>query len=48
MDAKTPAAPAAVEHRKRGGTGAEGLPLLHRRFPTIADLRRRAIQSIVL
>jgi len=39
MDAK---APASVENRNRGGTGAEGLPSAHKRYPTIADLRKRA------
>ena len=46
MDAKTPAAPVAVEPRKRGGTGAEGLPPLMKRYPTIADLRRRARRRV--
>ena len=43
MDAQKPA---EVEHRRRGGTGAEGLPPLHRRFPTIADLRKRARRRV--
>ena len=38
--------PGAVEHRRRGGTGAEGLPPLHRRYPTIADLRKRARRRV--
>jgi (S)-mandelate dehydrogenase len=37
---------AGVEHRRRGGTGAEGLPAPHRRYPTIADLRRRARRRV--
>jgi isopentenyl diphosphate isomerase/L-lactate dehydrogenase-like FMN-dependent dehydrogenase len=43
MDAKTPV---EVEPRRRGGTGAEGLPPLHRRYPTIADLRKRARRRV--
>src|SRR5579885_970905 len=39
-------APAAVEHRARGSTGAEGVPPLHRRYPTIADLRKRARRRV--
>jgi L-lactate dehydrogenase (cytochrome) len=46
MDAKTPAAPVAIEPRKRGGSGAEGLPPLMKRYPTIADLRRRARRRV--
>src|ERR1700733_949191 len=46
MDAKTPVTPAPVEHRKRGGTGAEGLPLLPRRLPPIADRRKRARRRV--
>src|SRR5271169_1631335 len=46
MDAKTPTAPVEIEPRKRGGSGAEGLPLLHRRYPTIADLRQRARRRV--
>jgi (S)-mandelate dehydrogenase len=33
---------AETEHRRRGGTGAEGVPETLRRYPTIADLRERA------
>jgi (S)-mandelate dehydrogenase len=43
MDAQKPA---EVEHRRRGGTGAEGLPPLHRRYPTIADLRKAARRRV--
>ena len=43
MDAKTPI---EVEPQRRGGTGAEGLAPLHRRFPTIADLRKRARRRV--
>ena len=43
MDAKTPA---VVENRNRGGTGAEGLPANLRRYPTIADLRKRARRRV--
>jgi isopentenyl diphosphate isomerase/L-lactate dehydrogenase-like FMN-dependent dehydrogenase len=43
MDAKTPA---PVEPRRRGSTGAEGVPPAHRRYPTIADLRRRARRRV--
>jgi L-lactate dehydrogenase (cytochrome) len=45
MDAKTPATP-EVENRRRGGSGAEGLPPLMKRYPTIADLRRRARRRV--
>lgn len=43
MDAKTPV---EVEHRRRGSTGAEGVPPLQRRYPTIADLRKRARRRV--
>jgi len=38
--------PGVVEHRRRGGTGAEGIPPLQRRYPTIADLRKRARRRV--
>jgi L-lactate dehydrogenase (cytochrome) len=43
MDAKPQV---EVEQRRRGSTGAEGLPPLHRRYPTIADLRKRARRRV--
>ncbi|HXQ51677.1 MAG TPA: alpha-hydroxy acid oxidase [Stellaceae bacterium] len=46
MDAKSPAQPVEIEPRKRGGSGAEGLPKLHRQYPTIADLRKRARRRV--
>ncbi len=48
MDAKAPApaATAVAENRNRGGTGAEGLPPNLKRYPTIADLRKRARRRV--
>jgi (S)-mandelate dehydrogenase len=46
MDAKAPAPAATAENRNRGGTGAEGLPPNLKRYPTIADLRKRARRRV--